>query len=108
MNLSLESLLATGSFTGAPVEREIKWKQGDAELVATVFVSPLSYRSAVSDVLAAGGRQDGIAGRIASCICDASGKPVFTVDDIVYGPLDQPRWLPTRRRLCALVRWMET
>lgn len=90
MLLSLDTLKTAGSFTGAPVEREITWKQGDQELTATVFVRPLSYYSTVSDLKAIGGRQDGIAGRIAACICDEKGHPVFTVEDIT-GEADPTR-----------------
>lgn len=87
MNLNLETLKQTGAFTGAPVEREITWKQGDEELTATVYVRPLSYHSAVSDVAALAGKRDGVAGRIAACICDQHGKPVFTAQDITDGPV---------------------
>ncbi len=80
MELNIGSLQAAGAFTGAPVEKEIKWKQGEEELSATAFVRKLSYRSAVSDVKQFG--KDAIAGRIATCICDKDGKPVFTVEDI--------------------------
>jgi len=90
MELNINSLQAAGAFTGCPVEKEIKWKQGDEELIATAFVRRLSYKSAVSDVFG----KDVIAGRIAACICDKDGKPVFTVEDITgesspeRGPLD--------------------
>jgi hypothetical protein len=87
MNLNLETLKQTGAFTGAPVEREITWKQGDDEFTATVYVRALSYHSAVSDVAALAGKRDGIAGRIAACICDQHGKPVFTAQDITDGPV---------------------
>lgn len=87
MNLNLETLKQTGAFTGAPVEREITWKQGAEEFTATVYVRPLSYHSAVSDVAALAGKRDGIAGRIAACICDEHGKPVFTAQDITDGPV---------------------
>ena len=93
MNLSLDSLRDMGAFTGAPVEREIKWKQKGAELTATVYVRPLSYKSAVSDLHSLSGG-DPVAGRIAACICDPEGKPVFTPADITgdaepdRGPLD--------------------
>lgn len=82
MKLSIENLKQAGAFTGRPVEKEITWKQGDQEFTATVFVRPLGYQTAVSDVLAVGGKQDGVAGRIAASICDEDGKPVFTVADI--------------------------
>lgn len=94
MQLNLETLVKVGAFTGAPVERSITWKQADQELTATVYVRPLSYKSAVSDLMAGAGRADGVAGRIAACICDADGKAVFTPGDITgeadpeRGPLD--------------------
>jgi hypothetical protein len=94
MSLSIDSLREMGAFTGAPVEREITWKQGDNELTATVYVRPLSYRSAVSDLRAVTDHGDPVAGRIAACICDEHGKPVFTPEDITgdadpdRGPLD--------------------
>ncbi|MBN0609756.1 phage tail assembly chaperone family protein, TAC, partial [Pseudomonas aeruginosa] len=52
MHLSIDSLKEAGAFTGAPIEKEITWKQGDKELTATVYVRPLSYSTAVSDLLA--------------------------------------------------------
>ncbi|WP_440468109.1 phage tail assembly chaperone family protein, TAC [Pseudomonas sp. YH-1] len=91
MQLSLSSLTKMGAFTGAPVEKEITWKQKDSaeEFKATVFVRPLGYRTAVSDVLAHTGKVDGVAGRIAASICDQDGNPIFSVLDITHGPLDQ-------------------
>ncbi|MBH3383202.1 phage tail assembly chaperone family protein, TAC [Pseudomonas juntendi] len=88
MKLTLDSLKKTGSFTGRPVAKEITWRQGDETFTATVYVRPLGYQAAVSDVLAAGGKQDNIAGRIAAAICDEEGNTVFTVLDITHGPLD--------------------
>ncbi|MGH8432445.1 MAG: phage tail assembly chaperone family protein, TAC [Solimonas sp.] len=94
MQLSIASLKEMGAFTGAPVEKEITWKQGDESLTATVFVRRLSYISTVSDLKSAHDKTDAIAGRIAACICDERGEPVFTVKDITgeadpgRGPLD--------------------
>lgn len=94
MQLTIDSLKQMGAFTGAPVERQITWNQGDKTLSATVHVRPLSYLSARSDLLAMGGKGDAIAGRIAASICDANGEPVFTPADITgeadpdRGPLD--------------------
>lgn len=89
MKLSIDTLKSTGSFTGRPVEKEITWKQGDQVFTATVFVRPLGYQTAVSDVLSAGGKQkDNIAGRIAAAICDEDGNTVFSPIDITHGPLD--------------------
>ncbi|MEE3636615.1 phage tail assembly chaperone family protein, TAC [Pseudomonas sp. AL 58] len=89
MKLTLDSLKKTGSFTGRPVEKEITWRQGEKTFTATVYVRPLGYQAAVSDVLAAGGKQqDNIAGRIAAAICDEDGNTVFSPMDITHGPLD--------------------
>lgn len=94
MQLSIDSLKETGSFTGAPVEKEISWKQGGDEYTATVYVRRLSYLSAKSDILASRKDGDPLACRIAYCICDDKGEPVFTPEDITgdadpdRGPLD--------------------
>ena len=105
MQLSINGLKKMGAFTGRPVEKEIRWKQGDDELVATVFVRPLGYQTAVNDVLSASGRHDNYAGRIAASICDEEGKPVFTVLDVTEGPLDpkeQAKDPDSTKRLGAL------
>lgn len=94
MELTLDNLKKTGAFTGAPVEREVKWKMGEEEHSVTVFVRPLAYKSAVSDIMASDSRINLVAGRIAACICDKDGKEVFTPGDITgeadpeRGPLD--------------------
>jgi hypothetical protein len=94
MKLTISSLAELGAFTGKPVEREITWKQGENEVTATVFVRPLSYLSAISDLQAISGKHDGVAGRIAASICDESGSPIFKPEDITgdadpeRGPLD--------------------
>ena len=78
MTLNIADLEKTGAFSGAPVEKEIKWESGGEEHTAVVFVRPLSYAAAVSDVTS----KDAIAGRIAVSILDDDGKPVFKVGDI--------------------------
>lgn len=83
MDMNIENLRQLGAFTGAPVEKEIVWQQGEEELKGVVFVRRLSYHSAVGDLLSRkGGSADRIAERIANCICDAEGKPLFTAQDI--------------------------
>jgi len=82
MELSIQSLQKAGAFSGAPVQKEVKWRQGGDELTATVYVRRLSYHSAVSDINSMAGRADAVAGRIAACIVDAKGNPVFTAKDI--------------------------
>jgi len=90
MKLTLDELKKAGAFTGRPVEKEITWKQGEETLSATVYVRPMGYHTATSDVLALGGKVDGVAGRIAASICDEEGKPVFTPADIT-GEADPER-----------------
>ncbi|WP_312041207.1 phage tail assembly chaperone family protein, TAC [Pantoea eucalypti] len=90
MKLTLDTLKTAGAFTGRPVEKEISWKQGEKDFTATVYVRPMGYHTATSDVLAMGGKVDGVAGRIAASICDESGKPVFTPADIT-GEADPER-----------------
>ncbi|MCY1361211.1 Phage tail assembly chaperone, TAC [compost metagenome] len=90
MELNLQTLREVGAFTGAPVERTVTWVQGDQEFTATVYVKPLSYKAAISDIQALAGRVDGVAGRIAASICDAEGRAVFTPGDIT-GEADPER-----------------
>ncbi|WP_130834341.1 phage tail assembly chaperone family protein, TAC [[Erwinia] mediterraneensis] len=90
MKLTLDSLKKAGAFTGRPVEKEISWKQGGEEFTATVYIRPMGYHTATSDVLAYGGKVDGVAGRIAASVCDENGKPVFTPADIT-GEADPER-----------------
>jgi hypothetical protein len=90
MKLTLESLKTVGAFTGRPVEKEITWKQSGEEVTATVFIRPLGYQAAVSEVFAHDGQHDGIAGRIAASVCDEQGKAIFTPADIT-GEADPER-----------------
>lgn len=90
MKITLDSLKSAGAFSGAPVEKEITWESGGEEHTATVYVRPLSYAAAVSDVTS----KDAVAGRIAVSILDEEGKPVFTVGDVT-GEAD-----PERGPLC--------
>jgi len=90
MKLTLDALKQAGAFTGRPVEKEITWRQGEEEFSATVYIRPLGYHSAMTDVMAANGRVDGVAGRIAASVCDENGKPVFTPADIT-GEADPER-----------------
>lgn len=80
--LTLDSLSSQGAFTGAPVAKEIEWEGNGETHTATVYVRPLSYRAAVYDAQAAGGKLDGLAGRIAASVCDENGKAVFKPEDI--------------------------
>lgn len=82
--------LKSVAFTGAPVRKEIEWEMGGEKYNATVYIRPLGYRSAVSDLAAIRGNGDAVAGRIAASICDEKGNAVFTVEDIT-GEADPSR-----------------
>lgn len=87
MDLNVNALQDAGAFAGAPVEKEIQWEQTNPEgnketITAKTFVRKMSYKSAVSDVRSHGDAGKMVAGRIAACICDAEGNPVFTIEDI--------------------------
>lgn len=94
MKLNIDELQKAGAFSGAPVAKKVTWKQKDQEFEADVFVRRLSYHSAVSDITSMTGKKDPVAGRIAACIVDEKGNPVFTPEDITgeadkkRGPLD--------------------
>lgn len=90
MKLTLNNLKEKGAFTGRPVPKDITWKQGDEDITATVFIRPLGYFSAKSDLLAYTGKVDNVAGRIAASACDENGIPVFKPEDIT-GEADPDR-----------------
>ncbi|OHV13013.1 phage tail assembly chaperone family protein, TAC [Kushneria phosphatilytica] len=90
MKLTIDNLRDAGAFTGAPVEKEISWKQGDEEYGATVHVRPLSYQTAMTDITSVRAGGDVAAARIAYCICDEQGEPVFKAADIT-GDADPER-----------------
>src|SRR5690625_1510392 len=88
--LTLDSLTQMGAFTGAPVEKEITWDMSGEEFSATVYVRPSSYRTVTAELAAVRADKDTQAAHIASSICDAEGKAVFTADDIT-GDADPER-----------------
>ncbi|MEH6641396.1 phage tail assembly chaperone family protein, TAC [Vreelandella glaciei] len=91
MNL-IETLAANGGFVSRKaVPKEIKLRNEEGEdFTATVHVLPLSYVTAKSDIVATQLKNDPLAARIAHCIVDEEGKPVFTVADVV-GDADPER-----------------
>ena len=96
MTLDLAAVLEAGAFTGRPVKREIEWFSGGETHTAHVFVRSLSYADTVADIKAANDDEDLIgASRIARCICDSEGNPVFEVSDVtgVYDNGDPVMWL---------------
>lgn len=91
MKLTIDNLKEMGAFSGAHMEeRSIKWKQGDENHEATVYVRPLSYHAAMSEFSAMRAGSDAGSGRIAYCICDEDGKPIFKPGDIT-GEADPER-----------------
>lgn len=80
--ISVESLKESGAFAGAPVKREVTWESGGGEHTADVYVRKLSYHAAVGDIHALTSDGDVAASRIAACIVDESGNPVFEISDI--------------------------
>lgn len=99
MTLSIDTLKGMGAFTGAPVRKQIKWKSNGEEHEAEVNVKPLSYSTAVSDLMS----RDAIASRIASSILDDDMKPVFTLEDIT-GEADEERGPLCRALTMELLR----
>lgn len=105
MKLNIDSLKEMGAFTGAPVEKEITWKQGDEEFNATVYVRRMSYNSVIEESKAFSKKIEAAAGRIASCICDENGKAVFTSEDIAEGPVVNNETGERAGPLCSELTW---
>lgn len=82
MKISLTSLTELGAFSGAPVEKEVEWEQNGETLKGTVFIRRLSYETARADIVSSASKSDAIAGRIAACVLDSSGRPIFTPADV--------------------------
>ncbi|MBS4155241.1 phage tail assembly chaperone family protein, TAC [Cobetia sp. MC34] len=83
MKLSLDSLAAAGAFAPSQlVEKQVEFDNGEEVVEFTVFIKPLSYRTAVSEITASQASKDPLAARIANSICDKSGAPVFSIEDI--------------------------
>lgn len=81
--LNIESLKKSGSFVGQPVKQEITWRVDGKENKGEVYVRRASYTTVTQEWKAAHETQDAIAGRIAGYICDAEGKAIFSVDDVL-------------------------
>lgn len=83
MNLTMDSLVAAGAFAPTQlVEKQVSFESESGLVEFTVYIKPLSYRSAVSEIMASHEASDPLAVRIANSICDEKGNPVFTVGDI--------------------------
>jgi hypothetical protein len=82
MSLDLTSLYKTGGFSGPPVKKEITFKAAGEEVTGTVWVRRLSYQSAVGDIKAMETDGEIAASRIANCIVDENGDPLYQKHDI--------------------------
>lgn len=83
MKLSIDNLKESGAFVSRqPVMKEIEWSNSGEDYSAQVYVLPMSYKTAKSDLVAARGSVDEMANRIATHIVDEAGNQVFTVGDI--------------------------
>ncbi|GHC19488.1 phage tail assembly chaperone family protein, TAC [Aidingimonas halophila] len=83
MDLNIDSLRKMGAFAPVGLVKEtVEWKQDGETLSATVYVRPMSYKTAVSEVVASRENTDPLAARIAASICNEAGEPVFAAGDI--------------------------
>ena len=82
MKLTVDALNKSGGFTGGPVKKHVNWMNEGDELTADVWIRPMSYHTAVKDLSAFQDGGDIVAQRIALCVCDEDGAPVFQVSDI--------------------------
>ncbi len=80
--LTVDKIRECGGYTGGPVQKEIKWSKGGDDFEAFVYIRPMSYHTAVQDILPGESRQMRVARRLAACICDDEGVPLFTMSDI--------------------------
>lgn len=103
MKLTVENLNNSGAFVGAPVERDVTWEQNGEKITATVYVRKLSYASAVADLVSVKSGSDPVAHRIAACICDEFGEPVFSPGDIT-GESDPKRGALNHNLVMALLK----
>jgi hypothetical protein len=78
MKLSIEEVSRGGGFVGDAVKRTVDWKGETYD----VYVLKLSYHNAVEDIQSED-RDLLAARRIARCIVDEDGKPIFTVADVI-------------------------
>lgn len=104
MKLSIETLAANGGFVSKrAVEKEIGWQHEGQEFKAIVNVLPMSYVTVRSDHFARQIQGDALAARIACCIVDEEGAPVFTVGDVT-GEADPERGPMSRELTNELLR----
>ena len=83
--IELSSVLA-GAFVGLPELKTVKYSKDGNDFEFDVYIRKLSYQSAVNDGKSLSKNPDAlVAGRIAACVVDVAGKPVFESVDQVMG-----------------------
>lgn len=77
--------LNDGLYTGAPVQKEIAYTDGNTgeEVRAGVYVRQYGIAQARKLLQAGQGDDDQLAQVIADNICDEDGAPLFAVDDVL-------------------------
>jgi hypothetical protein len=84
-SLSLNDIMAN-AFVGAPIVKTVKFVLNGEPSEFTVRVRKLSYQSAINDGRAYSENPDAfVAGRIAGCVMDHDGKPLFASVDQIMG-----------------------
>lgn len=91
MNLNVNSLKEMGAFAPIQLAKEsVTFNNGQEDVTVEVYIRPLSYKTALSEIVASREGKDALAARIAASICDKDGNAVFTVGDIT-GEADPER-----------------
>lgn len=74
--------IQSGALIGTPVAISVPITLGDEECEFDTHVKPFSYATVVARWSAVGQNKEALAGTIASCICDETGKLSFTEDEV--------------------------
>lgn len=74
--------IQSGALIGTPVVISVPITLGGEECEFDTHVKPFSYATVVARWNAVGENKEALAGTIASCICDETGKPSFTEDEV--------------------------
>lgn len=83
--ISLTDLKAS-AFVGAPVLKTVTFVRDGEEFETDVYIRRLSYQSAVNDSKAYAANADAfVAGRIAACVLNEDGTPLFDSVDQIMG-----------------------
>lgn len=74
--------IKAGALIGTPVSVTVPIMLGDEASEFDTHVKPFSYATVVARWSAVGQNKEALAGTIASCICDETGKLSFTEDEV--------------------------